>query len=95
MKSVLVPLPAPGAPPSRISSLGKRILLRLVFPLELLPDAAEDELRVLDFEIGGVSCGSHEGSASFYVFTFISSPLISNPLLHVVVAISIGALGTP
>ena len=28
MKSELVPLPAPGAPPSRINSLGKRIRLR-------------------------------------------------------------------
>ena len=51
MNAVLVPLPAPGAPPSRMISFGKRRFSRPNVGLEILPDGFEDQLGVLDLEI--------------------------------------------
>ena len=52
MNAVLVPLPAPGAPPSRMISFGKRRFSRPDVGLEILPHGFENQVGVLDLEIG-------------------------------------------
>ena len=64
MKSELVPLPAPGAPPSRINSLGKRIRLRPNSRSSSRQMAPKDELRILDLQIRRVRCGAQKGDGS-------------------------------
>ena len=74
---MLVPLPAPGAPPSRISSLGNRSLLAAEFLFELLPDPIENQLRVLDLQVGGVRC-SRQGEGG----SFLTLPRANIVILH-------------
>jgi hypothetical protein len=59
MNVVFVPLPAPGAPPSRMISFGNRSLLAPVFGLEALPDRTKDHLGVLDLEVGDAGWGGN------------------------------------
>ncbi len=51
MNGVLVPLPAPGAPPSQMNSLGNRRSLAVLLE-EVGPHRREDELRILDLQVG-------------------------------------------
>ena len=69
IKGVLVPLPAPGAPPSHMISLGNTRFSRPCLDSSLAPDLVEDQLGVFDlqillvwhriFGVGGVGLVTH------------------------------------
>ena len=51
--------------PEQDQLLGKTHPAAAELPLQLPPDGAKDELRILDFQLRGVRCGRQQGGGRF------------------------------